>query len=126
MKLLGAVLMVASLAGAAADDGFAKWWPDFKAAVAKNDAKGIVHGAQFPMDWELGKIRKVTSEADFFAHFDTYFTADMRKAVATQKPVSIPGDQYMITWHARGNEYSLYFQARGGSFALTALSEGPL
>jgi hypothetical protein len=49
----------------------------------------------------------------------------MRRAVATQKPVSIPGGQYMVTWHARGNEYSLYFEARGSSFALLALSEGP-
>jgi hypothetical protein len=123
MKIFAALLMFAALAGA--EDGFAKWWPEFKAAVAKNDPKAIVHGAQFPMQWELGKIRKVDSEADFLAHFDTYFTADMRKAVAAAKPVSIPGDQYMITWRARGNEYSMYFLAKSGAYVLFALSEGP-
>jgi hypothetical protein len=126
MKALGAVLMLATLASAgAADDGFAKWWPEFKASVAKSDAKAIVRGTQFPLPWELGKVRNIATGADFVAHFNTYFTADMRKAVAEQKPVSIPGDQYMITWHARGNEYSLYFKRLGGSFVLLALSEGP-
>jgi hypothetical protein len=126
MKLLGALLIFASAATfAVADDGFAKWWPDFKASVAKNDAKAIVRGTQFPLPWELGKVRNIATEADFVAHFSTYFTADMRKAVAEQKPVSIPGDQYMITWHARGNEYSMYFKPQGGSFVLLALSEGP-
>jgi hypothetical protein len=110
---------------AIADDGFAKWWPGFQASVAKGDAKSIVVGTKFPMPWELGKTRSIETEADFVAHFATYFPADMRRAVATQKPVSIPGGQYMVTWHARGNEYSLYFEARGSSFALLALSEGP-
>jgi len=126
MKLLGSLLVFGMFAmSAAADDGFAKWWPEFKAAVAKNDAKAVVRGAQFPLPWELGKVRNIATEADFVAHFNTYFTADMQKAVAEQKPVSIPGDQYMITWHARGNEYSLYFKPQGGSFVLLALSEGP-
>jgi len=116
-------LLLASLAFA--DDGFAKWWPDFKAAVAKNDPKAIARGAAFPMNWELEKTRKIESQAEFLAHFNTYFTADMRRAVASQKPVSIPGDQYMITWHARGNEYSMYFKSSGGAWALYALSEGP-
>ncbi len=109
----------------AAEDGFAKWWPEFKAAVAKNDAKAIVHGSDFPMDWELLKVRKIDSEADFIAHFNTYFLADMKRAVATQKPVAIPDNKYMITWHARGNEYSLYFKKSGASWALWTLSEGP-
>jgi hypothetical protein len=123
MKVIGALLMFATLA--AADDGFAKWWPEFQASVAKSDAKAIVRGTQFPLPWELGKVRSIATEADFVARFNTYFTADMRKAVAEQKPVSIPGDQHMITWHARGNEYSLYFKPLGGSFVLLALSEGP-
>ncbi len=123
MKLAAAFALFAAFA--LADDGFAKWWPEFKAAVAKNDAKAIVKGAMFPMDWELLKTRKIESEADFLAHFQTYFTPYMRSAVASQKPVAIPGDQYMITWKARGNEYSMYFKAKNGAYALFALSEGP-
>ena len=120
-----ALLALLAIVVAGADDGFAKWWPEFKAAAAKNDAKAIVKGAAYPMDWELGKTRRIESEADFLAHFSAYFTADMRAAVASQKPVSIPGDQYMITWHARGNEYSMYFKSSRGAWALYALSEGP-
>jgi len=122
---LAAVFLFAVTAFSA-DDGFAKWWPAFQAAVAKNDQKAIVHGAPFPLDWELGKVRKIDSESDFLAHFSTYFTADMRRAVATQKPVSIPDNKYMIVWHARGDEYSMSFKARGGVWALDSLSEGPI
>ena len=120
-----ALLVFAAPLLSAADDGFAKWWPEFKSAVAQNAAKTVVKGSQFPMDWELLKVRKLTSEADFVAHFSAYFPADMKRAVATQKPEAIPGDQYMITWHARGNEYSLYFKKFSAGWALYALSEGP-
>jgi hypothetical protein len=118
-------LALLAAAAIAADDGFAKFWPQFQAVVAKNDAKSIIQGVQFPLEWELGKVRKIDSNADFLSHFSAYFTADMRRAVATQKPVSIPDAKYMITWHARGNEYSMYFKSQGGTWALVGLSEGP-
>lgn len=123
MRLCALLLLAVSAIGA--DDGFAKWWPQFQAAVAKNDKPAVLRGAVYPMDWELGKVRKINSEADFLAHFDAYFTADMKKAVATKKPVAIPNNQYMITWNARGNEYSMYFLAKNGAYVLHALSEGP-
>jgi len=37
------------------------------------------------LPWELGKTRNIATEADFIAHFNTYFTADMRKTVAGPK-----------------------------------------
>jgi hypothetical protein len=123
MKLCALLLFTVSAFGA--DDGFTKFWTEFKAAVAKNDAKAIVNGVEYPIDWELGKVRKITSEADFVAHFSSYFTADMRKAIATGKPESIPGNQYLLIWHARGNEYSLHFLAKNGTWVLFALAEGP-
>jgi hypothetical protein len=126
MKTLAALALFAISASSvmAADDGFAAWWPQFQAVVSKNDAKAVASLAHFPMDWELGKVRKVETEADFVGHFSAYFPADLRRAVAHGKPVSIP-DGYMITWKARGNEYSLYFNKISGRFALSALSEGP-
>ncbi len=120
-----AAVILLAVAAFGADDGFSKFWPEFKTAVAKNDTKAILRGVSYPMNWELGKIRKINSEADFLAHFDAYFTADMRKAVASKTPVSIPNNQYMITWNARGNEYSMYFIAKNGTYVLFALSEGP-
>ena len=112
----------------AADDGFAKWWPQFQAAAAAKNSNDVLRGVKFPIDWELGKVRKVSSAADFTAHFAAYFTDDMRKAVATQKPEAIPGDEYSITWHARGDEYAMYFSKSAsapGGWALGGLSEGP-
>jgi hypothetical protein len=127
MKIIAALFLFAFAASApGADDGFAKWWPEFKSSVTKSDAKAMVHGSTFPMEWELGKVRKIDTEADFILHFNTYFMADMRRAVLTQKPIAIPGNKYMILWHARGDEYSLYFKSRGGSWALDGLSEGPI
>jgi hypothetical protein len=123
MKTL-AVLALLAISANAADDGFAGWWPQFQGAVAKNDPQPIVALSHFPMDWELGKIRKIETERDFIRHFAAYFPADMRQAVAQAKPVAIP-EGYMITWKARGNEYSLYFKKLAGRFVLSGLSEGP-
>lgn len=76
------------------------------------------------MDWELKAVRQIKTREDFIAHFASYFPADMKRAVASAKPVAIP-EGYMITWKARGDEYSLYFRPSGSGFALFALSEGP-
>lgn len=123
MKILAALALLA-MSAIAADDGFAAWFPQFQAAVAKNDAKAIAGFARFPIDWELGKVRRIETDADFFAHFAAYFPADMRKAVAQAKPVPIP-DGYMLTWKARGDEYSLYFKKLSDRWILNGLSEGP-
>jgi hypothetical protein len=123
VKTLAALLLL-PFAASAADDGFAKWWPQFQAAVKSGDVKTALAGAEFPMDWENGPVRRIQTRADFETHFDSYFTADMKRAVATRKPVRVP-EGYMITWKARGNEYSLYFKPAAGSFALHGLSEGP-
>ena len=106
---------------------WSKWWPQFRAAVAKHDGKAVAQMMQFPVDdWELGQIRKLTTAEDFAAHFDRYFPADMVKAVATKKPEGFKSGEYSITWKARGDEYSLYFREDGkGSYVLWALSEGP-
>ena len=117
---LSSVLLVTC---AGADDGFATWWPQFQAAVRAGDAKAITTGSKFPMQWELGAVREVKSQQEFIRGFNAMFTADMKRAVATAKPVQIP-EGYMITWHARGNEYSFYFHPSGAGFVL-GLSEGP-
>ncbi len=117
-------LLLLSLGASGADDGFAKWWPQFQSAVAKGDAKAIADPAKFPMEWENGPVRQIKTREDFVGHFATYFTIDMKKAVASKKPVAIP-EGYMIFWNARGNQYSLNFHPSGGSFVLAGLSEGP-
>jgi hypothetical protein len=123
------VLMLAALLFQAAPSGktvdFAKWWPQFQAAVAKNDAAAVGKGADFPLNWENGPIREIKSQADLAGRFDSYFTAEIKRIVATKKPERLPNGTYFITWKARGNEYSIYFKPQGGTFVLDGLSEGP-
>jgi hypothetical protein len=122
--ILIVIIAAAALAQAPKPD-WAKWWPQFQSAVAKHDAKAVAHMVQFPLDWELGKIRHVESEADFAANFDRYFPTDMIKAVATKKPETVP-DGYVIIWNAGGDEYALHFKNDGkGGYVVCALSEGP-
>ncbi len=123
MKALVTLALLAISANAA-DDGFAAWWPQFQAAVARNNATAVARFAHFPMDWELGSVRKISSQDDFISRYPSYFPVDMRRAVARAKPQRIP-EGYMVTWKAKGNEYSLYFRKSAGRFVLDGLSEGP-
>ena len=124
MKTL-ALLAVTSVFLHAGDDGFAKWYQKFQAAVAKGNGDAVTERAEFPMDWEYGSTRKIEARAVLVGKFDFYFTDDIKKAVATAKPQHLPSGEYIITWKARGNEYSMYFKPSGSTFALFALSEGP-
>ena len=109
----------------AADSDFAKWWPQFQAAVAKADAQTVAQEAHFPLQWENGPIRQIKTEAELAQNFDKYFTPEIKKLVATKKPVKSGHGEYGITWKARGNEYTIMFTPASGGFALGGLSEGP-
>jgi hypothetical protein len=109
----------------AADPDFAKWWPQFQAAVAKADGKTVAAGAHFPLQWENGPIRQIKTDTELVQHFNTYFTPEIKKMVATKKPAPSGRGEYGITWKARGNEYSIFFAPAGSGFALGGLSEGP-
>ena len=124
-----ALLLLSALAfqatAAAQNPDFAKWWKQFQAAVAKRDIDAIAQGVEFPLDWENGPIRKIQSASEFKSRFDSYFTAEIKKMIATKKPERLPNGGYIITWKARGNEYSIAFKPQGASYALEYLSEGP-
>jgi hypothetical protein len=123
LLLLSALLFQATPAAQNAD--FAKWWPQFQAAVAKGDFDTVAQGIMFPLDWENGTTREIKSAADLKFRFNSYFTAEIKKMVATKKPERLPTGFYIITWKARGNEYSIMFKPQGNTFALDSLSEGP-
>ena len=128
MRLTRACLLVALLfllAATAPAADFGKWWPGFKAAVARDDAKAVAQMTRFPLSWENGTIREIRSEAEFVQGFDKYFTAEIRKAIASGKPEELPDGAYILTWKTRGNEYSLYFKPESSGYRLDALSEGP-
>ncbi len=121
------LFMAAIVAGSAcgAEPDFAKWWPEFQAAVAKGDASAEAQGARFPMSWEIGAIREIRTKDDLLGRFSSFFTPEIRKVVAKGKPERMPTTEYILTWKARGNEYSLYFVAEGDGYRLNGLSEGP-
>jgi hypothetical protein len=119
------VVLLSTLADFALAADFSKWWPEFQAAVVRNDARAVAALAHFPMNWENGKIRDIKTEGDFVKGFATYFTPEIRKAIATRKTERLPNGSFILTWKARGNEYSLYFKPEGSAFALDGLSEGP-
>ena len=122
MKTL-AILALAAVSMQAED--FAKWFQHFQSAVAKGNGEAATERADFPMDWEYGSTRKIPARAVLVGRFNSYFTDEIKQAVATKKPEHLPTGEYIITWKARGNEYSMYFKAVSGTYALFALSEGP-
>jgi hypothetical protein len=117
--------LAAAMALLAADAAFVKWWPGFRAAVATGDAKTVGDGVKFPLPWENGKIREIPSGADLAAHFDTYFTPEIKRIIATKSPEKLRNGLYMITWRAHGSEYAIHFKPAGARFVLDGLSEGP-
>jgi hypothetical protein len=123
LLLLSALVLQAAPASQNAD--FARWWPQFQSAVAKGDFDTVAQGAAFPLHWENGAIREIKSAADLKFRFNSYFTAEIKKMVATKKPERLPTGFYIITWKARGNEYSILFKPQANTFALDSLSEGP-
>lgn len=125
-RALLALVLVGAAGAQSGDAAFRKWWPQFQAAVAKHDANTVAQGVRFPQPWEnSAAIREIKSAADLTARFDVYFTAEIKKHIASQKPERLPNGNYMIVWHARGNEYSLHFTPSGSAFALDGLGEGP-
>jgi hypothetical protein len=119
-----ALLLLVALAAGAADDGFAGWWKHFQSAVAKSNGGVVAEGADFPMQWEIGRIRKIEARSVLESRFDLYFTDEMRAAIAKGKPERLTDGRHMLTWRAGANEYSLYFMPQGAGFVLAGLSEG--
>jgi hypothetical protein len=122
MRWLVFILLLAPLN---AQPDFTTWWKQFQTAVSARNVSVVTRGVSFPMQWENGKLRNVKSAAELAAHFDTYFTPEIRAIIVKRTPVEEGRTSRTITWKARGNEYSLYFKASGDTWMLDGLSEGP-
>jgi hypothetical protein len=118
-----AVLLTRVAAEEPAD--FGAWWRTFQAAVARGDGKAVAAAGHYPLDWEIGPVRRIETAQKLIDHFGKYFTPEIRRMVATKTPEREPTGNYVITWKARGNEYSLYYKPEGGAFVMDGLSEGP-
>lgn len=100
---------------------FAKWWPQFQAAVAKHDAAAIADMTTFPAKWPLEKASRIESKADFIQKFDSYFPEEARQAIATAKPRLSEG-KYYVAWEKGVYDYAFCFKSDGkGGFRLDSL-----
>lgn len=68
-RFVTVVLIAILIHSASAADGFAKWWSEFQAAVARRDAKAVAQRAHFPLSWENGPVREIKTEAEFLQRF---------------------------------------------------------
>jgi len=61
---------------------FARFWTQFKAAVANKDKEAIAGMTKFPFFY-----REKLSRADFIKKFDVIFSATIRKCLQSAKPM---------------------------------------
>ena len=86
--LLAAAVLLAWALGAAGN--FASWWPQFQASVAKGDAPAVAQAMRFPVPWENGATREIRTRENFVAHFASYLTPEIGRAIARGKPQRLP------------------------------------
>ena len=61
-------------------ESFATFWADFKSAVARNDKEAVAAATKLP-------FMAQQSKADFIRDYPSYFTKEVKKCLATAKPV---------------------------------------
>ena len=69
-------------------ESFAAFWKDFKSAVAKNDKEAVAAATKLP-------FMAQQSKADFIRDYPSYFTKEVKKCLATAKPVR-DRDSYLV------------------------------
>jgi len=71
-----------------AAESFATFWADFKSAVARNDKEAVAAATKLP-------FMAQQSKADFIRDYPLYFTKEVKKCLATAKPVR-DRDSYLV------------------------------
>ena len=67
---------------------FAAFWKEFKSAVARNDKEAVAAATKLP-------FMAQQSKAEFLRDYPTYFTKEVKKCLATAKPVR-DRDGYLV------------------------------
>ena len=61
-------------------ESFAAFWKEFQSAVAKNDQEAVAAATKLPFMAQQSKV-------DFIRDYPSYFTKEVKKCLATAKPV---------------------------------------
>ena len=61
-------------------ESFAAFWKEFQSAVARNDKEAVAAATKLP-------FMAQQSKADFIRDYPSYFTKEVKKCLATAKPV---------------------------------------
>lgn len=82
LLVAGLLISAGSAQAAGSDDGFAAFWTEFKAAVAKSDQKAVSEMMKYPILYH--DLRQV---ADFPVIWKGAFKPAQRTCLAKQKPI---------------------------------------
>ena len=69
-------------------ESFAAFWKEFQSAVARNDKEAVAAATKLP-------FMAQQSKADFIRDYPSYFTKEVKKCLATAKPVR-DRDSYLV------------------------------
>ena len=115
--LLLASLLISAGPVLAADDGFAAFWTQFKAAVAKSDQKAVSEMIKYPVLYQ--DLRQV---ADFPLIWKGAFKPAQRTCLAKQKPV-MDRHEGKVSYSAFCRSLIYVFGKDGSGWKLTDFAE---
>ena len=92
-----------------AADAFAAFWKEFKSAVAKDDKEAVAAATKLPF---MGQ----QSKAEFIRDYPRYFTKEVKKCLATAKPV-LDRDYYPVFC----GEEIFSFEKVNGTYKFTSI-----
>src|SRR5215813_5546652 len=126
--LIGFCVTVAAASRAAQDDGFAKFYAQFQAAVKAGDKEKVASMTDFDdFYWEAtDALRQVKTREAFLKNYDKMFTPAIKNKIATAKPKKDEKGYHSIEWHTTNTQYGFEFKPeKDGSYKLEGYTVGP-
>src|SRR5215510_2611045 len=126
--MIGFSATVTPMSRAAQDDGFAKFYAEFQAAVKAGDKEKVASLTDFDdFYWEAtDALREVKTREAFLKNYDKMFTPAIKNKIATAKPKKDEKGYYSIEWHTPNTQYGFEFKPeKDGSYKLEGYTVGP-
>jgi len=117
-----------TMSRAAQDDGFAKFYAEFQAAVKAGDKEKVASMTDFDdFYWEAtDALRHVKTREAFLKNYEKMFTPAIKNKIATAKPKKDEKGYYSIQWHTTNFEYGFEFKPqKDGGYKLEGYTVGP-
>jgi hypothetical protein len=128
LVMAGCIGTVRVAAHAAQDDGFAKFFAEFQAAVKAADKEKVANMTSFDdFYWEAtDATRNIKTREAFLKNYDRLFTPAIKNKIATAKPKKGNDGYYDIIWHTTDTQYGFDFQPqKDGGYKFKGYSVGP-